>query len=82
MIRTNGMDDAIKKARLEIAARFKQLGITDEREMLAYISRNANVRADQRPTLRELLDLLHIMDRQIETMQPVVTVRGAGHEVH
>jgi hypothetical protein len=82
MIRTSEMADAMKKARFEIAARFKELGITDEREMVAYISRNANVRADQRPTLRDLLDLLHIMERQIETMQPVVTVRGAGHEVH
>jgi hypothetical protein len=77
MIRTNGMDDAIKKARFEIAARFKELGITDEKEMTAFIARNANVRTDKRPTLRDLLDLLHIMERQIETMQQVNTVRGA-----
>jgi hypothetical protein len=68
MIRTNGMDDAIKKARFEIAARFKELGITDEREMVAYISRNANLRADKRPTLNDLLSLLHKMDRKLESL--------------
>ncbi|MGF9821426.1 hypothetical protein [Brevibacillus agri] len=65
MIQVNGMNDAKKKARFEIAARFKQLGITDEREMVAYIARHANVRADKRPTVSDLVSLLHVMDRQL-----------------
>ncbi|TRY27448.1 hypothetical protein FOI68_03575 [Brevibacillus sp. LEMMJ03] len=81
MIRTNGMDDAIKKARFEIAARFKELGIKDEREMVAYISRNANVRTDKRPTLNDLLSLLHKMERELKSLQQVTTW-GPVHEIH
>ncbi|MED4754609.1 hypothetical protein [Brevibacillus choshinensis] len=69
MIQTIGNGDAMKKARTEIAARFSQLGITEEREMTVYIAKNARIRGDQRLTLTDLQALLHIMDSQLEVQR-------------
>lgn len=65
MTQFNRVDDVMEKLRFGISIRFKQLGITDEQEMLAYIARHANVRAGKRPTVSDLVSLLHVMDRQL-----------------
>lgn len=67
MIQMPFTDNAWLTARKEIAARFVKLGITDEREMVSFIARNANARPCRRPTLQDLLDLLQIMEGQLET---------------
>lgn len=69
MIKTIRNGDAMKKARTEIAARFSQLGITEEREMTAYIARNTKVRGEQKPSLTDLQALLLIMDSQLVAKQ-------------
>ena len=56
-------------ARMGIASRFSQLGITDEREMTAYIAENARVRGNQRPSLADLQALLHVMESQLKAKQ-------------
>ncbi|MED1802988.1 hypothetical protein [Brevibacillus porteri] len=69
MIQTVRSGNDIRKVRFEIAARFSQLGITDEREMTAYIARNTKVRGDKRPILTDLQALLQVMDSQLNVQQ-------------
>ncbi|MFC8688765.1 hypothetical protein [Brevibacillus porteri] len=69
MTQNNWVGDAMRKARMEIAARFSQLGITEEREMTAYIARNTKVRGEHKPSLADLQALLLIMDSQLEAKQ-------------
>lgn len=58
-------DAKLAEARQKMATKFQQLGITDPKEMGAYISKNAKPKGDK-PTLAEILGLLKLMDADIE----------------
>lgn len=60
-------DTQIRKARRQMSAKFKQLGIIDKNEMTAYIQEHCKMQGDK-PTLQEMLGLLKIMDMHIEDM--------------
>lgn len=58
-------DAKLAEARQKMATKFQQLGITDPKEMGAYIAKNAKPKGDK-PTLAEILGLLKLMDADIE----------------
>lgn len=58
-------DPALTAARQQMAAKFKELGITDKKKMGEYIAKHAKPKGDK-PTLAEIKALLKIMDMEIE----------------